>query len=120
MTIIVTFTDAAAHYIKNRLTKEQGVGFRLSVKKTGCSGYTYLPTIVDTVNEADVSFETTHGIPVFIDTKWSALLQGLHVDYVEEDKTGLKQKRLVFINPKESSRCGCGESFHIEGEQNAS
>ena len=54
-----------------------------------------------------------NGVKIFIDTSWLHLLQDLQVDYVEEEKTGLKQKRLVFTNPNESSRCGCGESFHI-------
>jgi len=110
----ITVTDAASAYIKKMLEKGNGMGFRLSVKKTGCSGYSYLPAIVDKVNVADLSFETQNGVKIFIDTTWLNLLQGLHVDYIEEEKTGLKQKRLVFTNPNESSRCGCGESFHVE------
>lgn len=110
----ITFTEAASIYIKKRIEKEQGVGFRLSIKKTGCSGYSYLPTIIAKVNETDAHFETEEGLNVFIETSWLHLLQGLQVDYVEEEKSGLKQKRLIFTNPNESSRCGCGESFHIE------
>jgi len=110
----ITFTDAASVYIKRMLEKSNGIGFRLSVKKTGCSGYSYLPTVVATANAVDMTFETANGVAIFIDTAWLNLLQGLHVDYVDEDKSGLKQKRLVFTNPNESSRCGCGESFHIE------
>ncbi len=109
----ISFTEAACSYIKKWLEKNQGVGFRLSVKKTGCSGYSYLPTIVEKANPVDVQFETDNGIPIFVDAAWLHLLQGLHVDYVEEEKSGLKQKRLVFSNPNESSRCGCGESFHV-------
>jgi iron-sulfur cluster assembly protein len=109
----VTITTAACEYIKKMLGKSKGVGFRLSVKKTGCSGYSYFPAIVEKVNETDQTLMTDNGVKIFIDTAWLHLLQDLHVDYVEEEKTGLKQKRLVFTNPKESSRCGCGESFHI-------
>jgi iron-sulfur cluster assembly accessory protein len=116
MGAMVTFTDAACRYIKKMLEKEQGIGFRLSVKKTGCSGYSYLPVVVEKANPTDVHFETANGLNIFVDVVWLHLLQGLHIDYVEEEKSGLKQKRLIFINPNESSRCGCGESFHIEGE----
>lgn len=111
---MITFTDAACGYIKKMLEKEQGIGFRLSIKKTGCSGYSYLPAIVAKVNPTDIHFETANGLTIFVDATWLHLLQGLHVDYVEEEKSGLKQKRLIFTNPNEASRCGCGESFHVE------
>ena len=111
----ITLTEAACDYIKKSVQKQQGVGFRLSVKKTGCSGYSYLPSICKEINAKDFPIEND-GIKIFIDTTWLHLLDGLQVDYVEEEKSGLKQKRLVFTNPNESSRCGCGESFHIERE----
>lgn len=108
----IMISDAACAYIQKMLDKQNGVGFRLSVKKTGCSGYSYLPTIIDSVNANDLVIEK-NGMNIFVDTAWLDLLQGLHVDYIEEEKSGLKQKRLVFTNPNESSRCGCGESFHV-------
>jgi iron-sulfur cluster assembly protein len=114
MNSTIIFTDAACEYIANMLKKKNGIGFRLSVKKTGCSGFSYVPSIVEQSNPADLTFDTANGVKVFIDPTWQHLLQGLHIDYVEEIKSGLKQKRLVFTNPNESSRCGCGESFHIE------
>lgn len=95
------------------LAKKNGVGFRLSVKKTGCSGYSYLPSILDNINDKDMLLEK-NGVKIYIDTTWLHLLNGLVVDFIEEEKSGLKQKKLVFTNPNESSRCGCGESFHIE------
>ena len=99
---IISLTEAAAAHIKNMLEKKPGsVGFRLSIKKTGCSGYSYVPTIIDKINEHDISFIES-GITLFVDP-----------DYVAEG-IGLKQKRLVFINPNEKARCGCGESFTIE------
>jgi iron-sulfur cluster assembly protein len=110
----ITISDAAGMYIKKMLEKDAGTGFRISVKKTGCSGYSYLPAIVKEINPADLVLEISSGIKVYVDSKWLDLLQGLCVDYTEEEKTGLKQKRLVFTNPNEASRCGCGESFHIE------
>lgn len=117
MNVEITFTEAACAYIKKMLEKSHGAGFRLSVKKTGCSGYSYLPKIVETINPADISLDIEDGLKIFVDPLWLHLLQGVQVDYVEEEKSGLKQKRLVFTNPKESGRCGCGESFHIEKDE---
>lgn len=114
MDLNITFTDSASAYIKKMLQKESGVGFRLSIKKTGCSGYSYYPTVVQEPELSDFVFETPQGLKIFVDKKWLDLLKGLQIDYIEEDKSGLKQKRLVFMNPNESSRCGCGESFHVE------
>lgn len=109
----IKLTDAASTYIKKMLEKNQGMGFRVSIKKTGCSGYSYLPEVITTVKETDIAYESSTGVMVYLDSTWLHLLQGLQIDYIEEEKSGLKQKRLVFINPKESSRCGCGESFHV-------
>lgn len=108
-----TITQAASEYIKKMLDKESGTGLRVSVKKTGCSGYSYLPTIVSEVNPTDIVIKE-HGVTIFLDQAWMDLLDGVHIDYIEENKSGLKQKRLILSNEKESGRCGCGESFHIE------
>lgn len=109
---MINLTDAASVYIKKMLEKQQALGLRLSIKKTGCSGYSYLPTMVNKGQPTDILFET-QGIKIFIDSAWLALLQGIQVDYIEEEKSGLKQKRLLFTNPNEAGRCGCGESFHV-------
>ena len=109
----ISVTDAACTYIKKNLEKNQGIGFRLSIKKTGCSGYSYVPEIINKVNEKDIVIKTANEVTIYIDATWLHLLQGLHIDYMEEEKAGLKQKRLVFTNAKESGRCGCGESFHV-------
>ncbi len=110
---MLMITTVASDYIKKILEKEQGVGFRLSVKKTGCSGFSYVSKIITQANTTDLVMECV-GIKVFIDPVWAHLYEEVTLDYIEEEKAGLKQKRLVFINPKESARCGCGESFHIE------
>jgi len=113
----ITFSDAACEYIKKRLEQNPGKIFRLSVKKTGCSGYSYAPTLLEESKPGDTLIENTWGLDIYVDTTWLSILQGVQVDFVEEDKTGLKQKRLVFTNPNETTRCGCGESFHIENEK---
>lgn len=112
----IQFTKNAMDYIQKMIAKNKGVGFRLSIKKTGCSGYSYLPTVIDKVNEGDWQLTLENGVTIFIDVLWAHVLQDLHVDYVEEEKSGLKQKRLVFINPNEKNRCGCGESFHLDNK----
>lgn len=110
----VTLTPAAIAYVQKQLAKESGKVFRLSIKKTGCSGYSYLPTMTDTRQSTDEVVTVDEGLTIYLDTTWLHLLDGVQIDYVEEEKAGLKQKRLVFINNKESGRCGCGESFHVE------
>jgi iron-sulfur cluster assembly protein len=108
-TLIVT--EAAASYIRQKV---DGKGLRISVKKTGCSGYSYVPAIAENINANDTVITAAAGVTIYLDTSWLHLLDGIKIDYVEEDKSGLKQKRLVFTNEKESGRCGCGESFHID------
>jgi iron-sulfur cluster assembly protein len=110
----IVVTQAASAYIKAVLLKNRGKEFRLSIKKTGCSGYAYLPAMVTTVNTKDIKFDIGDGVKIFLDAAWAYLLSGLIIDYSEENKFGLKQKRLVFINPNEFGRCGCGDSFHIK------
>ena len=112
----MNFTPAAVSYIEKMIEKDKGIGFRLSVKKTGCSGYTYLPTIVEKAMPADQVLiikadDSQADVKIFIDTAWLDLLADLHVDYVEEDKLGLKQKRLVFTNPKEGNLADAARVF---------
>jgi iron-sulfur cluster assembly protein len=109
----VKLTQAAIAHIKSMLQKEKNArGFRLSVRETGCSGYAYVPAIVSDVPEDDLYFEIPEGLDVYLDRESLPLLKNLEIDYVA-DSTGLRQKRLVFINPDEKGRCGCGESFHV-------
>lgn len=110
----ILMTDAASEYIKKKMDSDKAIGLRLSIKKTGCSGYAYAPEIIlEKKNDNDLLL-TEKGIDLYVDVLWQHLLDGVEIDFVEENKSGLKQKRLVFRNEKESARCGCGESFHIE------
>jgi len=113
---IITFTPAAVEHIQRMLQNDsQGIGFRLSIKKTGCSGYAYVPKIIDTLIKDDIHFLVQHNLPVYVDSTCVAFLEGTVIDYVSDELgTGIKQKRLVFINPHEKNRCGCGESFTVE------
>jgi len=114
----ITITTAAYAYIKQMLAQEQKLAyFRLSIKKTGCSGYSYAPELVHEIIASDECVEISNDLKVFLDTTWLSYLQGTTIDYVEEIKNGLKQKRLLFKSPSETSRCGCGESFHANVEK---
>lgn len=110
---MITVTPAAQAYLQSKIEKEQGMGFRLSIKKTGCSGYSYVPSVAKEKQPNDVLVDMA-GLTILLDAAWKEMLMDVIIDYREDESNGLKQKRLVFTNQKESGRCGCGESFHIE------
>jgi len=115
MNPIITLTDAAVEHIKNRLEKRgQGIGLRLSIKKTGCSGYAYVPTLIDEPVTTDLYFMAQKELPIYIDPACEKFIKGLVMDYVLDNQMGLQQNKFIFINPNEKNRCGCGESFTIE------
>lgn len=105
----ITLTDAAASrvgaFLENR---GKGVGLRLGVKTTGCSGMAYVLEFVDELNEDDEVFKHK-GVSVIIDPKSLAYLDGTELDYV---KQGLNEG-FEFNNPNAKSECGCGESFNV-------
>jgi iron-sulfur cluster assembly protein len=102
-------TEPAAKKIQSMLSRRgSGVGIRLGVKTTGCSGLAYVLEYVDTPQAGDEHFESV-GCQIFVDPKSSVYLQGLTVDYVRK---GL-QEGFEFLNPNERDKCGCGESFRV-------
>ena len=106
---MITITENAAKHINSYLTKRgKGLGVRLGVKTSGCSGMAYNLEFVDKVNEDDLIFEE-HGARVYIDPKSLVYLDGTQVDYTKE---GL-QEGFKFENPNVKDSCGCGESFHV-------
>jgi iron-sulfur cluster assembly protein len=112
---MITLTAAAIAHLKAKIADQSHnaqAGFHLSIKKTGCSGYAYVPDIIDTPKAEDIHF-TVQDLHVYIDRNCENFIKGVIVDYVAVGD-GLKQKKLVFINPNEKNRCGCGESFTIE------
>lgn len=111
---MITLTDAAASHIAAILKRHKNsVGFRLSVKATGCSGYMYNPNVVDQEDEDDIRIDTDQGITVFVDYQWLPILSGTVIDLVEED---LGQKKLIYKNPNVDDECGCGESFSLKSD----
>jgi iron-sulfur cluster assembly protein len=105
----ITLTPAAAKHVNRNLSRRgKGVGVRLGVKTTGCSGLAYKLEYADEVAAEDVVFED-QGVKVLIDPKSLPYLDGTQLDFVRE---GLNEG-FKFINPLEKDRCGCGESFRI-------
>ena len=105
----VTLTDRAASHVQRYIEKRgKGVGLRLGVRTTGCSGLAYKLEFADEVAPEDQVFEA-NGVRVLIDPKSLAYLDGTELDYVRE---GLNEG-FKFINPNEKDRCGCGESFNV-------
>ncbi len=105
----VTLTERAADHVQRYMAKRgKGLGLRLGVKTTGCSGLAYKLEFADEVNEGDVQFES-NGVRVLVDPKSLAYLDGTELDFVRE---GLNEG-FRFRNPNEKDRCGCGESFNI-------
>ena len=105
----ITLTTAAGSHIERFLQKRgKGLGVRLGVKTTGCSGLAYVIEYADEVSVDDTVFEDK-GIKVIVDAKSLVYLDGTELDFVKE---GLNEG-FKFTNPNEKNRCGCGESFSI-------
>jgi iron-sulfur cluster assembly protein len=105
----VTLTESAARHVANFLAKRgKGIGLRLGVKTTGCSGLAYKLEYADTVNPEDHVFESHH-VKVLIDPKSLPYLEGTELDFTRE---GLNEG-FRFNNPNVKDQCGCGESFNV-------
>lgn len=106
---MITTTVAAANKIRTFLEKRgKGVGIRLGVRTTGCSGMSYKLEFVDSVEETDLTFES-NGVTVITDPKSLPYLQGTELDFAKE---GLNEG-FKFNNPNVKDECGCGESFRV-------
>ncbi len=106
---MISATEAAASRVQAFLSKRgKGIGLRLGVKTTGCSGLAYKLEFVDSSNSDDEIFES-NGIKIFVDQKSLKYLDGTILDYTKE---GL-QEGFKFTNPNVKDECGCGESFTV-------
>jgi iron-sulfur cluster assembly protein len=105
----ITLTEKAATHVQNFLAKRgKGVGLRLGVRTTGCSGLAYKLEFVDAPNPEDLKFES-HGVTVLVDPKSLQYIDGTQLDYTRE---GLNEG-FKFSNPNVKDECGCGESFNV-------
>jgi len=105
----ISLTQAAAERVKNFLAdRGKGLGLRLGVRKTGCSGFAYVVNYADDTAASDLVFED-RGVKVFVDPESLPLINGTTVDFV---KQGLNEA-FRFHNPNIKGECGCGESFSV-------
>lgn len=105
----ISLTPAAAERIRNFLqVRGRGVGLRLAVKKTGCSGFAYVVNYADEITDTDRVFED-QGVKVIVDQDSLGYIDGTEVDFV---KQGLNEA-FKFRNPNVKGECGCGESFTV-------
>ena len=108
---MITFTEQASNKVKSLLSKRgKGLGVKIGVKTTGCSGLAYVLEYIDEyVYDPSTENHAQKDFLVLIDKKHIPYLQGMTIDYTRE---GLNEG-FKFINPNERDRCGCGESFRI-------
>lgn len=105
----ISLTDSAAERVRSYLERRgHGVGLRLGIKKTGCSGYAYVIDYADSIDPDDVVFDVLD-VKVVVDSESLKLIDGTQVDFVKE---GINEA-FKFRNPNVKGECGCGESFSI-------
>ncbi len=105
----IQLTEVAADRVKNFLqNRGKGLGLRIGIKTTGCSGMAYVLEFVDEIEADDQVFES-RGVKVIVDPKSLVYLDGTEVDFAKE---GLNEG-FKFTNPNAKDECGCGESFTV-------
>jgi iron-sulfur cluster assembly protein len=105
----ITITETAAQRVHKFLANRgKGIGLRLGVKTTGCSGMAYTLEFVDDLLPEDVAFDS-HGVKVIVDPKSLVYIDGTELDFTKE---GLNEG-FKFNNPNVKDECGCGESFTV-------
>lgn len=106
---MITLTELAAEKVNTQLQRRgKGLGIRVGVRTTGCSGLAYKLEYVDTPDADDLTF-VSHNAHVFVDPKSLAYLEGMEIDWV---RNGLNEG-FDFKNPNVRDQCGCGESFRV-------
>lgn len=108
----VTFTKAALTHFKHHLQKTGGVAIKIGVKTTGCSGLAYVVEPVHEIPQGFIKIDE-NGLLFYVDPKALQYVNGLQIDHIRKE-LGLSQ--LIYTNPNESARCGCGESFTVQKE----
>lgn len=104
----ISLTHSAAERVRSFLDRDGGLGLRLGVKKTGCSGWAYTVELADDIREDDIVFEQEN-VKIVVANDSLAFLDGSVIDFSAE---GLGSS-FQFKNPNVSDECGCGESFTI-------
>ena len=105
----ISMTNSAAERVRGYLARRgHGIGLRIGVKKTGCSGWAYVVDYADEVGSEDVVFDADE-LKVVVDKTSLELIDGTEIDFVKE---GINEA-FKFRNPNTTSECGCGESFSV-------
>ena len=105
----VTLSESAAERVRSFLaSRGRGLGLRLGIKKTGCSGYAYVVNYAEGIEAGDVVFED-RGVKIVVDGDSLPFVDGTEIDFVRQ---GLNEA-FRFRNPKAKGECGCGESFNV-------
>jgi iron-sulfur cluster assembly protein len=105
----VTLSEAAAKHVKNFIAKRgRGIGLRIGVRTSGCSGMAYKLEFADAMDAEDLQFDS-FGVTVLVDAKSLPYIEGMELDYTRE---GLNEG-FKFNNPNVKNACGCGESFQV-------
>jgi iron-sulfur cluster assembly protein len=105
----ISLTPSAADRVRSHLARRgHGLGLRLSIKATGCSGYSYVIDYADSARPDDLVFKD-QGVTVYVDPESFPVLDGTQVDFVRQ---GLNES-FQFQNPNVKAECGCGESFTV-------
>ncbi len=106
----ITITERGAKRVQDFLVNRgKGMGVRLGVKTTGCSGMAYVIEFVDDINEGEDEVYESNGVTIVVDKKSLVYIDGTEMDFVKE---GLNEG-FAFKNPNEKDACGCGESFTV-------
>jgi iron-sulfur cluster assembly protein len=105
----ISLTESAAERVRTRLaSRGRGLGLRLGVKASGCSGFSYVIDYADETHPDDLVFESS-GVKVFVDPRSLPSIDGTRIDFVRQ---GLNET-FRFENPNVRGECGCGESFTV-------
>lgn len=107
---MIQLTQRAADHVQQMLQQRgYGMGLRLSVRQSGCSGFAYQVDYADQLNTDDVVFES-HNIRLVIDKNSLSAIDGSEVDY---QTSNVVNQGFEFHNPNVQDVCGCGESFNV-------
>jgi iron-sulfur cluster assembly protein len=108
----ISATPAAVSHIQKMIAKQgYGIGMRLSIKDSGCSGKKYVVALVksEEINPDDHVYLIGNDLKICVDPKSFVYIAGVEIDYVKKNLNG----NFVFHNPNEKASCGCGESFYV-------
>ena len=106
---VVSVTPAALEHFRRQVTREPGKSVRLSVKKSGCTGFMYVIDMVEQGAAEDLHYQLDEQIELLVDSSSLDVLSGTEIDLVTE---GIN-RQVRFTNPNVKDQCGCGESFSV-------